>query len=313
MSTSPAPVFGTILVPLDGSATAEAALPVAATIARRSGAALHLVSVHVPVPTLLDITEEPVMDGALEEELREQQTAYLATTATAASTAHGVETTHAVRDLHGTVVKAIATEAHAKRADLIVMTTHGHGGINPLWLGSVADRLLRRTQTPVLLLRVNDGEPPTVFRHVLVALDGTAEGERALEPAVALGMLAHDVRFTLVQVVEPPIALITRLALTPAHMRPHWREQRENSARAYLERVAERLRGRGCRVNTEMVPARGVGEQILAVAGRLGADLIAVGTHAAHGMERLLLGSVADKVIRGASQAVLVIPTKAET
>jgi nucleotide-binding universal stress UspA family protein len=58
-----------------------------------------------------------------------------------------------------------------------------------------------------------------------------------------------------------------------------------------------------------MIAARGIGEQILALADRIGADLIVVGTHAARGMERLLLGSVADKVIRGATQPVLVVPT----
>jgi nucleotide-binding universal stress UspA family protein len=95
-------------------------------------------------------------------------------------------------------------------------------------------------------------------------------------------------------------------------MRPHWREVQENCARSYLERVAARMRTQGMRVATQMISARGVGEQILDLARATGADLIVVGTHGARGVERMLLGSVADKVIRGATQPVLVVPTRRE-
>jgi nucleotide-binding universal stress UspA family protein len=100
--------------------------------------------------------------------------------------------------------------------------------------------------------------------------------------------------------------------MSPGRLRPHWREQQENCARSYLERIATRLRSRGVSVATEIITARGVGEQVLGLANRLSADLIVVGTHAARGMERLLLGSVADKVIRGSTQPVLVVPTLQE-
>jgi nucleotide-binding universal stress UspA family protein len=111
-------------------------------------------------------------------------------------------------------------------------------------------------------------------------------------------------------VVEPPVALITRMAMQPAKMRPHWADLQQNCARSYLERVATRMRTRGLRVAVQMVAAPGVGEQILGLAHAIGADLIVVGTHGARGVERMLLGSVADKVVRGASQPVLVVPTR---
>jgi nucleotide-binding universal stress UspA family protein len=62
-------------------------------------------------------------------------------------------------------------------------------------------------------------------------------------------------------------------------------------------------------VHTEVISARGPGEQILGCGQSIGADLIVVGTHGARGVERMLVGSVADKVIRGATQPVLVVPT----
>jgi nucleotide-binding universal stress UspA family protein len=145
-----------------------------------------------------------------------------------------------------------------------------------------------------------------------VALDGSPESEGVVEPTVALGSLARDAHYTLVQVVEPPVAPITRTAMQPARLRPHWREYQENSARSYLEHVAERLRARGLAVTTQVLSARGVGEQIVEFARAAGADLVAVGTHGSRGLERMLLGSVADKVVRGATQPVLVVPVLIE-
>jgi nucleotide-binding universal stress UspA family protein len=299
-----------LLVPLDGSSIAEEALPAAAAIAHRTRARLHLATVIQPVPAFLPTGEEPIVGPEIEKELQDQAGEYLGSTAEALGTTHGLEVSYAVLD--GAPAQALADHARAKRVGLIVLTTHGHTGRNRLWLGSVADRLLRWVKVPVLLLRPKDGSSQTEFRHTVVALDGLTEGERVLEPAIELGSLCPDARFTLVQVVEPPVALITRMAMHPAKMRPHWRELQENCARSYLERVAMRMRARGLHVTTQMISARGPGEQILGLAQAIGADLVVVGTHGARGVERMLLGSVADKVIRGASQAVLVVPTRRE-
>ena len=299
-----------LMVPLDGSDLAELAIPVAGTLAHRTGAKLHLVSVFQPMPVLAD-DEELTVNPGLNQDLREQVFEYLKGTAEALGTTHGVETTYSVLD--GAPVQALAEHARAKRVEAVVMTTHGHGGMNRFWLGSVADRLVRRVKVPVLLLRPRKDALQNEFHHIVVALDGLPEGERVLDPAMELGSLTREAWMTLVQVVEPPIALITRMALQPAHMAPGWRDLREDSARSYLDQMAERVRNRGLHVGTEMITARGVGEQILGLAQRVGADLIVVGTHGARGIERMLLGSVADKVIRGASQAVLVVPTERES
>jgi nucleotide-binding universal stress UspA family protein len=299
-----------LLVPLDGSSSAEQALLVAAAIARRTGTKLHLAMVSPQLPVLLATGEEPAPGPAFEQELREQSLHYLESTAEALGTTHGVEVTFSLLD--GAPVHALAEHARVRRVGLIIMTTHGHGGLNRLWLGSVADRLLRRVHMPILLVRPVDGVPHTEFRHTLVALDGLAEGERILEPAIELGSLGDDSRFTLVQVLEPPVSLITRMALSGATMRPHWRDLQESCARSYLERVAVRMRKRGLCVATQVLSGPRVGEGILDLGQTIGADLLVVGTHSARGVERMLLGSVADKVIRGASQAVLVVPTLRE-
>ena len=302
---------GDILVPLDGSSIAEQALPVAGTIAHRAGRMVHLASVlHRPMMVFVGDPEAPIPDPGLEAELRRQYSEYLKSSAEALETTHGVEVKYAL--LEGTAAQSLAEYARLKRIGMIVMTTHGHGGIQRLWLGSVADRLLRRVKAPVLLLRPLKGSFQTEFRRVLIALDGLCEGEKILEPGIELGSLSPDCRFFLIQVVEPPVSLITRLAMQPGQMRPHWRELQENSARTYLDRVAGRMRARGLQVDTRLVCEHGIGEQILSLAGSIGADLLVVGTHGARGVERMLLGSVADKVIRGSSAPVLVVPTRQE-
>jgi nucleotide-binding universal stress UspA family protein len=273
--------------------------------------AVHLAMALQPVPVLHASGEEWVPDPRLEEELREQVTEYLKSRTEALETTHGVEVSYALLD--GAPAHALADHARAKRVGLIVMTSHGHSGVSRLWLGSVADRLLRRVRVPVLLLRSKEGALQTEFRRILIALDGLTEGEAVLGPAIQLGTLCHDAHFTLVQVVEPPVALITRMAMHPAKMRPHWRDLQENCARSYLERVAGRMRARGLSVATQMISARGIGEQILTLADGIGADLLVVGTHGSQGVERMLLGSVADKVIRGSPSPVLVVPTRRES
>ncbi len=300
----------TILVPLDGSSIAEQALPVAEAVAHRSGARLHLATVIQQVPAFSATGEEPLIDPELEQQFRAQSAECLEGTAEALGTTQGLEVSCALLD--GSPAQALADHVRAKRIGLIVMTTHGRSGINRFWLGSVADQLLRRVKVPILLLRPRQGPPPTEFRHIVVALDGLSEAERVLDPVIELGSLSPNPEFTLVQVVEPPVAPITQMAMHPAKLRPHWRELQENSARSYLERVAARMRSRGLRVATQMISARGVGEEILRFAEASGADLLAVGTHGARGAERMLLGSVADKVIRGASCPVLVVPTRRE-
>ena len=301
------------MVPLDGSSLAEQALPVAGTIAHRRGMKVDLVSVLQEIPgfvTNLAGGEEVLANPELERERRDEFTQYLQEAAEGLATTHGVDITVSLLD--GPPAQKLAEHARVRHAGLFVMTTHGHGGLSRLWLGSVADRLLRRIQVPVLLFRPREAPPHTEFRHILIALDGSPEGEGVIEPAVELGSLTPSAQFTLVQVIEPPIALITRLAMYPAKLRPNWREVQENCARSYLDRVAARLRARGITIRTEIISARGAGEQIAECADRLGADLIAVGTHGARGVERMLLGSVADKVIRAAQQAVLVVPTRKE-
>jgi nucleotide-binding universal stress UspA family protein len=299
--------FSPTLVPVDGSPLAEKAIPVAAALARRAGAALQLAFVQPVAPRYPHVPAE--IAKSIEREAEQRVRAYLAITAEAVATCHGLEATGVVLD--GPPAEALADYARTKQIGLIVMTTHGRSGLGRFWLGSVADRLLRRTTTPVLLLRSKEQPQRTDFRHILVALDGSSADQKVLEVAAALASLYHEAHCSLVQVVEPPVPIVDDLTVYPNPIGAELIEQQQSEATASLERLAGGLRTLGVGVTTHVVAARGIGAQILALAHKLGSGAIAVGTPGRHGAERLLLGSVVDKVVRGATDPVLVVPVQA--
>jgi len=173
-------MYRSLLVPLDGSAFAEQALPFALSIARRAGATINLVRVHVPYAYM---SAEGVTPWSYQwdTEIREHERAYLDGISKRLTAAQSVPVTY--RLLEGPVVaEVIQHHATATGADLIVMTTHGRGPLSRFWMGSVADELVRRATTPVLLVRPQetavDLAADRVLKHILIPLDGSTLSEQ---------------------------------------------------------------------------------------------------------------------------------------
>src|SRR5262249_7095712 len=146
---------------------------------------------------------ELLFDDA-DNEVRGRERAYLDAVARRVAKVVPVAVTCAL--VEGCVADALAEEVKRANADLIVMTTHGRGGLSRLWLGSIADEMVRRSPVPLLLvgpgLRAPVLERERSLRRVLVPLDGSALGEQALEHAVALGGTT-DAAYTLLHIVPP--------------------------------------------------------------------------------------------------------------
>jgi nucleotide-binding universal stress UspA family protein len=287
-------MFDRILVPLDGSSFAEAAFPAAVAFAERFGGEIRLLRVR---PHLW--ADEA---AALERALDQEAWAYLAdaTTRLRAMTSASVSS-----DLRrGHVPEEIVAEAETSH-DLIVMTSHGRGGLSRIWLGSVTDACLRTTASPVLVVRppLADEDPDFRIERVVVPLDGSTVAESALPAAVALaGAFGADV--LLVRSVLAPVPLDSGLFPTPDWVPVDPRELVDN-ARADLETIAggvETARGRP-RVHVDMGrhPAIAIGD----AAGKAG--LVVMAAYAHSGWRRAILGSVTDKVVRTADGAVLVV------
>jgi nucleotide-binding universal stress UspA family protein len=298
-------MYRTVLVPLDGSAFAEHALPLALSIAGRAGATLRLVRVHVPAATLYRSSElAAYLD--LDTRVREEERAYLDEVSARIGQACGLRPGTALLD--GRIADVLC-EQGISGADLVVMATHGRGPLSRFWLGSVADELVRRLRTPLLLVRPGETAPdlahPPAVRHVLIPLDGSAQAEDILAAALELGRLMQA-DYTLLRVVEPVIVADARLGGNAVSgLDPALRQALQEEAQVYLERVAERLRSPSVCVQTRVVTNRWAAGAILEEAGARAMQLIALATHGRRGLGRLLLGSVADKVLRGASGPVL--------
>jgi nucleotide-binding universal stress UspA family protein len=307
-------MYRSLLVPLDGSSFGEHAIPLALALARRSGAVLHLLHVLEPVETAFPEAPLPP-DHGLGPALHARQREYLDRLHKRLEGVTPVPVRATLLD--GDVPAGVWAYAREVSADLVLMTTHGRGAVGRFWLGSVADRLLRHLAMPMVLTRPHEGpidwtREPEV-RHILLPLDGTPVGEEVIEPAVTLGALM-GAAFTLLRVLRP--VLPSPLVLEPPSVaagvqeltdRVHGlHEQMRREAEGYLDGVAARLRDSGLAVSTKVTFEDQPARAILREGEPPAADLIALGTHARGGLSRLLLGSVADKVIRAADVPVLV-------
>lgn len=294
-----------ILVPLDGSLLAEQALAFAEMFALAGEQPLLLVCAsYVAGLPGMDVSEEQVRQIAEAE-------AYLHKVARGAKKRGLTVETAAPYGLAG---PAIIDEARVRGANLIVMATHGRGGLGRLIYGSVAEAVVRDAPVPVLLVRAwhgGDVRARIAAPGAIVApLDGSALAETALPVARSLAS-ALEAELALVRAVPPPDAALTPDGMAVALFTED-REAVTREANEYLARVAASLADSGIKVTTSVrvgVPA----SVITAVADERGAALTVLATHARTGLNRFFLGSVAEAIVRqGATPVLLVNPEYAQ-
>lgn len=304
-------MYRLLLVPLDGSVFAEHALATAGMIAKRTGAAILLTRVHLPL-----FGGELPETHYWETDVRKDETEYLLRTAARVEEEFGVRVETGL--LNDPVVPAICDRAREDQASLIVMCTHGLTGFSRAWLGSTADGVVRHTSVPVLMLRPRDAvatarvdDPERLFEHTIIPLDGSPLAEEALEPAAALAS-ALDSAVTLLRIVEPTVARAVDYPLPyPLPLSVVDRDSTDaalGQAERYLDAMVGRLRAgnRKLIVSHQVRLGDAVAQTILEVAAQTRAGLVAMATHG-RGMSRLIVGSVADKVLRGSDGAVLLL------
>jgi len=296
-----------ILVPLDGSNFSELALPLALSLVERADGELHLVTVASTAPAVsFDGDDDGYVDGWFEEERGRART-YLEEVQGRIVEAGGSVPIHA-RVLSGRPVPVLDEHVREEGMDLVVMTTHGRAPVERFWLGSVADGLVRHAPSPVLLWRTENGAVELAdrpaFQRIVVPLDGSALSEAMLPEAAALARL-FGARIFLLSVLSPPFPLASPYL-------PHEAEEeqkrltRMQSLERYLEGKVTDLRKREVDAEVKVAADRDPAEAILDHAATVGADLVAMSTRGRGGVARMVVGSVADKVIRGATVPVLV-------
>jgi nucleotide-binding universal stress UspA family protein len=276
----------TILVPLDGSPLAERPLPYATTLARRSGG--HIVLVEAvqahPLPGVDPSDAQIDVTSRAEENLRSTADRLAASGVTAEPHVYYDDPVHAILDL-----------ADRQGADMIVMSTHGRGGLGRMLYGSVADRVLRYATVPVLLIPSIVDHPWPADRplRLLVPLDGSELAEEALQSAELLAE-AFEARPTLLRVVGPPTYPLYGDGY--AYL-PFDEDAELADVRRYLNDQVAQLRERG--LQAESTAAVGPPASVIADTARgQGADVIVMATHGHGGLSRLILGSVATSTLR---------------
>jgi nucleotide-binding universal stress UspA family protein len=294
-------MFRSVLVPLDGSALSARALPFAERVAQAAGARLIVVRAHLPVDDLGLRLEYPELSLGKRADIERE-----AALAEFQSAIDGLRKDGLDVEAHfveGAAADVIFDTAASTRANLIVMSTHGHGGLGRWLYGSVADEILRRVPVPILLVSAvctqtwaEDQAP-----RVVVPLDGSDLAEEALGPARDLAVTLGS-EMLLLGVVEP-------IAVYPyQHLEAigDVGEVQEAQARQYLDNVATKLRAAdGPPVSTRIAHGEAAA-QISAVAHEVGDGAIAMATHGRSGMARLLLGSVATRTLHQSSVPVLI-------
>jgi len=290
-----------ILVPIDGSPFSERALTLAVPLAQQHDASLVLMLANPLPPRVEDSPASPVRDLTGARDVREHLRSQLERVARRVATRDGVTTATQFRE--GPVLDEIDAAIDDVSATMVVMATHGRGGVSRLWLGSVTDALLRRCSVPVLVTRsarkwtlTTATEP--FFPRVLVAVDGSPLSEEALERAIEL-LGESTGEFVLVRVEDAPIAAVSSTWISEATLRVR---------EGYLEPLAERFRTPKRTIRTRAVVHHDPARAILELAKEEHAFAIALATHGRTGVRRAVIGSVADKIIRGSSVPVLVCP-----
>jgi nucleotide-binding universal stress UspA family protein len=318
--------MNTILVPLDGSTLAEQVLPYARELALLLGADLRLVqaladvepdNVYVePLVGVYGVAEPPdayrermrrVWDG-----LRQRAEGYLWTRAMELQEP-GLPV--ATEVLVGPPAEVLVEEGRSCHAGLIMMATHGYGGLKRWTLGSVTDKVVHMATTPVFVVR-GDGATPaahTTIKRILVPLDGSEFAEQALPLAIDLASGANA-ELILLKAIAP--AIETMAAFRPLG-RPipqygeilemmHWQ------ARHDLELLADQLRQRGLQVKTAAMNGHAA-EVIIDEAALREVDLIVMATHGYSGLKRWALGSVANTVLHTTTTPLVLVRAQATT
>ncbi|HYL43844.1 MAG TPA: universal stress protein, partial [Ktedonobacteraceae bacterium] len=269
-------MFKRIIIPLDGSSRAEHAIPVAARIARAAGASIVLVrAVTIPMKHRRPLAVPPeVARETIDAELNEVKR-YLEGIARSGTLAGIlVETTASV----GPDASTLLSAAESLHADLIVMCSHGYTGFKRWVLGSVAQKIARHSPVPVLVLHAEGSVPTNIHAggirpvRVLVALDGSSLAETTLVPAAhlskALSAPAQGMLHLARVIPWPPIEGTRQNERATAA-----RAWAESDAKAYLERVEQRLRegelaALGLSISTSVVVHEDVADTLMRMAER---------------------------------------------
>ncbi len=294
----------TVIVPLDTSPEAEIALPVAAALARHANGMLLLVSViEAPSEFGVWLHAEETIDAWVDHHIDVDQ--YLTRKAEGID---GVPVDTLVSTGNPSV--EINTIAAEQAEPVIVMGSHARTGISRVSVGSVAASVIHDARCPVIVAREPDDKDGGAalsgsVSRLLVALDGSEFAERALSAAQAT-LDGSGLELHLLRVVETTKWYGTTVMEIDYAALSTYIEVEQEAAEAYLDAQAKALEAAGHTVTWE-IQSGSVADHITAAAKEFDAGMIVMSTHGRSGLGRILMGSVAERVIHDADRPVLLV------
>lgn len=286
-----------VIIPLDGSEWDAQSVGLGERMAEAFGGTIELVHILTTTPVLARDAPDPVsMDR------------YLSSVAERLPPRFPVQTTI----VEGDPAEGLLDVTAQGPRTMVVMATHGWGGLRRVAFGSIADKLMREGSVPVAVFRGPARIKAKALRHLLLALDGSALAEQSLPLAVRLARTYSS---------EVHLVRVVNASFSPYHspgfdrspeelgLLAELADQNHEDARGYLNGIATTLRRQGIRVSWE-VRAGAPGEEIVRAAETSAADLIVMCSHGRGGIRRWVLGSVTDTVLRTGSTPLLVIPAR---
>ncbi len=273
-----------VVVPLDGSKLSEEAISYAGVTAKLFGASVRFV--HV-------IDDNAAKKDGEYERAQELFATHVKELA-AQHLPEGVP--HETVILRGAAAKAILE--HAADARLIVISTHGAGGLKATFVGSVTDKVVRGTKVPVLVVPGVGAEPLVPGGPVLVAVDGSPESEQGLKIAREVAQ-AYGAELALLRAYQIPVPVGTEFAYYPADEAGVL----EQAAKDYVSSITLE--------NEKSYVLQGsAAEAIEITADQLDARVVVVASHGKGFAARIALGSTTDRLMHSMKRPLLVVPVK---
>jgi nucleotide-binding universal stress UspA family protein len=298
-------MFTKMLIPLDGSRTAEKVLP----YARALGGVLKI---PVELLAVVDIGEMATHIAAskarfLDAMVQDAERSCSEYLRAVAAKATGVNIKWSVEK--GRPEEVITEKAVADKNALIAMATHGRSGLNRWMLGSVAEKVLRGCENPLLMVRASeevDAEEKVRLKSVIVPLDGSELAERVIPSVVALAK-AMNIEVVLFRAYSIPYSVYSG---TEGYSAINFEEviaAVKDEAVGYLEKKTAELKTDGL-AKVSYVAKEGLSADEVIALGRATPDnLIAMCSHGRSGVKRWVLGSVTETVVRHSGDPVLVV------
>jgi nucleotide-binding universal stress UspA family protein len=302
--------FSSVLVPLDGSDLSEQALPFALAIVKDGGAVTLLQAVPDAEPLRKPFGSITMTADEVREMLTNLANADLDRAESRwADLAPGVTITKTT--VAGDAATVILELADSENADLIALASTGRGALGRLTLGSVADRVIRTSDKPVLVVRGFDAPAAHALPHVdrvIVPLDGSDRAKLAL-PVAAVMAKQLGAAVELLTAVDLPQVVSPAMAYGPAFSPEFYTEIEEATTRTANEQLDEaitELATHGVTANKHVMLGSAVAA-ILDFAKH--GDLVIMTSRGQGGFKRWILGSVAEKLIRDCPAPVLLVPS----